>query len=88
MDQPDLRLLWVAAQRVSGDEKVGLDPSFENASVVVLTRSCSFGFPVQVATSIRKGMKLFSIAVGASAQPIPVSHFVRLFALVRSFVLL
>ncbi|KAL7416186.1 hypothetical protein BDY24DRAFT_439397 [Mrakia frigida] len=45
VDQPDLRLLWVAAQRVSGDEKV--------------------------ATSIRKGMKLFSVAVGASAQPIP-----------------
>lgn len=45
VETPDLRLVWVAAQRVSGDEKI--------------------------ATSIRKGMKLFSVAVGASAQPIP-----------------
>lgn len=45
VSDPDLRVLWVAAQRISGDEKI--------------------------ATSISKGMKLFSIAVGASAQPIP-----------------
>ncbi|CDZ97353.1 hypothetical protein [Phaffia rhodozyma] len=45
VDKPELRLLWVAAQRISRDEKIN--------------------------TSIVKGMKLFLVAVGASAQPIP-----------------